>query len=130
MGNGRETCPKHLPEVRPAAIAVMSAHPTMVSAHLCRPSLKQLEVNDALFKTFAFNTHVPAYLDGGLADLPERDLLLIGGQPNIEEWADKETWLQAIDSGLVVGEQKIKTYAKGASDTVENALKKLMSWLR
>lgn len=92
--------------------------------------LRQLEVNDALFKTFAFNTHVPAYLDGGLADLPERDLLLIGGQPNIEEWADKETWSQAIDSGLVVGEQKIKTYAKGASDTVEAALKKLMSWLR
>ncbi|WP_243738757.1 SNF2-related protein, partial [Aquabacterium commune] len=31
--------PKRLPKVRPAAIAVISAHPTMVGAHLCRPSL-------------------------------------------------------------------------------------------
>ena len=41
MGNGRETRPQHLPEVRSAAIAVMSAHPIMVSTHLCRPSLKE-----------------------------------------------------------------------------------------
>ncbi|WP_339584972.1 acyltransferase family protein [Aquabacterium sp. G14] len=39
MGNGCETRPKHLPKVRPAAFLVMSAHPTMVSTHLCRPSL-------------------------------------------------------------------------------------------
>ena len=39
MGNGRETHPKRMPQERPAAIPVMSVHPTMVSAHLCRPSL-------------------------------------------------------------------------------------------
>jgi IS5 family transposase len=39
MGNGRETRPKHPLEERAAVIAVMSVPPTMVSAHLCRPSL-------------------------------------------------------------------------------------------
>lgn len=45
MGNGRETRPQHLPEVRSAAIAVMSAHPIMVSTHLCRPSLDLLRMH-------------------------------------------------------------------------------------
>jgi len=39
MGNGRETRPKHLPEGRLGFNPVMSASPTTVSAHLCRPSL-------------------------------------------------------------------------------------------
>lgn len=39
MGNGRETRSKRLPQERSAAVPVMSAHPAMVSAHLCRPSL-------------------------------------------------------------------------------------------
>ena len=97
-------------------------------------SIKKLEIDNSLFKTFAFNTHVPAYLDAGLADLPEFDLLKIGGQPNIEEWTDKDTWSQAYDSGVVVGKEKIKAYARGASgivtDVVEATLMKLTSWLK
>lgn len=92
----------------------------------------QLEINNAVFKTFAFNTHVPAYLDGGLANLPISDLMLIGGQPNIEEWMDKDTWNQAIDSGLVVGEEKVKqagsSVVEGTSDAVDSVLDKLTSW--
>lgn len=97
-------------------------------------SKNKLEIDSKTFKKFAFNTHVPAYLDGGLADLPESDLLKIGGQPNIEEWTDKDTWSQAYDSGLVVGAEKIKAYARSASgvvtDVVEATLMKLTSWLK
>lgn len=77
----------------------------------------ELEVDPITFKTFAFNTHVPAYLDAGLADLPITDLMRIGTQPNAEEWLDEETWNQAVDSGVEVGRDK----AKGAWDAVSNA---------
>lgn len=43
--------------------------------------VKELELSNNVFKTFAYGTHVPAYLDGGLADLPIDDLRKIGWQP-------------------------------------------------
>ena len=62
MGNGRKTCPKRLPKVRPAAIAVISAHPTMVSAHLCRPSLGDIRAEaDHQMLSMAFY-ETPDYL--------------------------------------------------------------------
>ncbi|MFJ4293205.1 hypothetical protein ACIP1U_26010 [Cupriavidus sp. NPDC089707] len=67
----------------------------------------ELELDSDKFKEFAFKTHVPAYLDGGLADLPPDDLMKIGGQPNIEEWLDGATWEQAFDSGSEVGMYKV-----------------------
>lgn len=57
-----------------------------------------LELSHDKCKEFAFKTHVPAYLDAGLADLSGRDLRLIGTQPNIEEWGDGDTWSQAYNS--------------------------------
>ncbi|MDN0082704.1 hypothetical protein QU487_08065 [Crenobacter sp. SG2305] len=88
---------------------------------------KKLELNNADFKRFAFDTHVPAYLDAGLADLPVSDLLLIGGQPNIEEWADGDTWRQAMDSGVEVGKDWGKQAVQGGKDLVDRAMKRLMS---
>lgn len=108
----------------------------------------ELEVDKTTFKTFAFNTHVPAYLDGGLADLPISDLLRIGTQPNVEEWLDGETWNQAIDSSIEVARDKalgardaISDGARAAAETVnarvnegvsavEQALSRLMQHLR
>ncbi|MBA2781236.1 hypothetical protein [Billgrantia kenyensis] len=109
----------------------------------------ELEVDNATFKTFAFNTHVPAYLDAGLADLRLDDLAKIGGQPDVEEWLDGETWRQAVDSGVevygekgirgialegveIVGEVAVDTYnnvadsVRSAGDAVENALRSLI----
>lgn len=109
---------------------------------------QELETDKATFKTFAFNTHVPAYLDAGLADLPISDLMRIGTQPNAEEWLDRETWNQAIDSGLEVARDKaigarnaISNGAKAAAEAVnarlnegmsavEQALSRLMNHLR
>lgn len=88
---------------------------------------RQLELDNATFKAFAFDTHVPAYLDAGLADLPISDLIMIGGQPNIEEWADVETWKQAIDSGVEVS----KDWAvQGSKKMLEHAVKILMAAFR
>lgn len=81
----------------------------------------ELEVDNATFKTFAFNTHVPAYLDAGLADLSIRDLLKIGGQPNVEEWLDGETWRQAWDSSVEVGREKAVRAGEAISDTARTA---------
>ncbi|MGR4068623.1 hypothetical protein [Billgrantia sp. C5P2] len=108
----------------------------------------ELELNKNTFKTFAFNTHVPAYLDAGLADLPISDLMRIGTQPNVEEWLDGETWNQAFDSGMEVGREKIigtrdaiSAGARAAAEAVgahvnegvsavEQALSRLMHHLR
>jgi len=84
-----------------------------------------LEIINNCFKEFAFNSHVPAYLDAGLADLPWEDLANIGGQPNIEEWLDKGTWKQAIESGIEVGKDKVNQ----AADAVESALRSLVRHL-
>jgi hypothetical protein len=53
----------------------------------------ELEVDPALFKKFAYGTHVPAYLDGGLADLPLGDLVKIGMQPKA---ADLESLIDSL----------------------------------
>ncbi|WP_181423401.1 hypothetical protein [Halomonas heilongjiangensis] len=82
---------------------------------------QELEIDNATFKTFAFNTHVPAYLDAGLADLSIPDLMRIGGQPNVEEWLDRETWRQAIDSGMEVGWEKAVRVGEAVSDTARTA---------
>ncbi len=54
------------------------------------------------------------------------DLLKIGGQPNIEEWLDGETWNQALESGdQVLGDK----YNKG-KQAIEDAIESLMRHLR
>lgn len=79
----------------------------------------ELEVTNETFKTFAFRTHVPAYLDAGLADLPIPDLARIGGQPNIEEWLDGETWQQAWDSGTAVAGTKAMRVVEAVGDAAQ-----------
>ncbi|HRL21278.1 MAG TPA: hypothetical protein PLG97_06500 [Alcaligenes sp.] len=78
----------------------------------------ELEVTPATFKTFAFKTHVPAYLDAGLADLPLSDLAKIGTQPNIEELLDGETWAQIYESGSEVA----KEWGENAAQAIENSI--------
>ena len=44
-----------------------------------------VELDDKTFKTFAFNSHVPAYIDGGIQKVPFLDLLNIIAEPGIQE---------------------------------------------
>lgn len=57
MGNGRETRPKHPPEARPVANLLISAAPTTVSAHLCRPSLDRPESLSVLKESLIREIH-------------------------------------------------------------------------
>lgn len=61
-----------------------------------------VELSDKDFKTFAFNSHVPAYIDGGIQEIPFTDLLRIIAEPNLQEWMDFETWDQAVQVAEVV----------------------------
>ncbi|GGB51513.1 hypothetical protein GCM10011502_25810 [Oceanisphaera marina] len=81
---------------------------------------QELEIDPDMFKSFAFKTHVPAYLDAGLADLPFSDLAKIGGQPNLEEWLDEQTWEQAIDSGIEVGKDKLRQAGSAVVDSLQD----------
>ncbi|MDW5419248.1 hypothetical protein R6242_21995 [Iodobacter sp. CM08] len=86
----------------------------------------ELELDSDKFRAFAFATHVPAYLDAGLADLPISDLVLIGGQPNIEEWTDSATWKQAMLSGAEVGKDMGKNVWNSTKGAFDKALNRLM----
>jgi hypothetical protein len=85
----------------------------------------ELELDDDMFKAFAFRTHPLAYLDGGLADLPVSDLAKITAQPNIQEWGDARTWEQAVDSGKVVLPNMINR--SDMDDPVGKALGRLLA---
>lgn len=50
----------------------------------------QLEEDPPSFRKFAFNTHVPAYMDAGLADLPLSDLLKIVATPEMKDILRKD----------------------------------------
>lgn len=84
--------------------------------------VRELEIDPPAFKTFAFKTHVPAYLDAGLADLPPLDLMRIGGQPNLEEWLDGDTWDQAVESGIEVGRHKVGKATEAAGELARDGV--------
>lgn len=64
--------------------------------------VKEVELNNEIFKNFAFLSHVPAYLDANLKRIPLEDLIKIWAEPNLQEWMDKGTWDQAIDVATIV----------------------------
>jgi hypothetical protein len=97
-----------------------------------------VELSDKDFKTFAFNSHVPAYIDGGIKNVPLDDLMSIIAEPNIQEWMDWETLDQAIQVSAIVlpnlaqkGLKASKEGAKKAVDAVQdgfnNAVDKINS---
>jgi hypothetical protein len=111
-------------------IDVISKKYPDTSVHIVVPRY-QLEITNATFQDYAFNTHVPSYLDAGLADLSVDDLLKIAGQPDIEEWTHTRTWKQAVDSGDEVAKQwgregwaDTKQAAARAGNAVGHALKR------
>jgi hypothetical protein len=94
-----------------------------------------LEIDSVLFRKFAYGTHVPAYLDGGLADLPISDLVKIGMQPKAGDLIfDKNGLSQAAESGWEVGKHKAgEAWADGSeaiSKAARDALQRLQDLLK
>jgi hypothetical protein len=88
----------------------------------------ELEVDPELFKKFAYGTHVPAYLDGGLADLPISDLTKIGMQPKVGDlYFDRNGLGQAWESGVEVGKHKAGQAWDASAEAVNDALRRLQS---
>ena len=79
-----------------------------------------VELDDKTFKTFAFNSHVPAYIDGGMKDVPMADLLRISAEPNLQEWMDLETWAQAVQVAKIVLPHKVAGTFSDAVDGVRS----------
>lgn len=55
---------------------------------------ESLELDGSNFKTFAFGTHPPAYIDGGLGNLSMADLARVGLTPDFKEWFGADSWAQ------------------------------------
>jgi RHS repeat-associated protein len=59
-----------------------------------------IETKNGLFKEFAFNSHVEAYENAGLFNLPIRDLILIGTTPDIKDLLSPNGFKQVRQVGL------------------------------
>lgn len=81
---------------------------------------QSVELSDKTFKTFAFNSHVPAYIDGGIENVPLKDLIQIICEPNLQEWMDIETLQQAIQVAEIVY-PKITMFVRLSSPTANGA---------
>lgn len=86
-----------------------------------------VELSDKTFKTFAFKSHVPAYIDGGIEDIPFDDLLKIICEPNIQEWMDIETFQQAIQVAEIVY-PKISTIVRVVLPKVDTTVLIIEKW--
>ncbi|SEK09265.1 hypothetical protein SAMN05192539_104356 [Paraburkholderia diazotrophica] len=89
----------------------------------------QLELDSETFKTFAFETHPLAYLDGGLSDLQIGDMLKIMGGPALEEWADPRTYQQVWDSGKVVASKTLGDAWDSTKIDVDDPVSKILGRL-
>ncbi|MBR9878776.1 MAG: hypothetical protein GYB17_04590 [Gammaproteobacteria bacterium] len=99
----------------------------------------ELELESEIFRDVAFATHVDAYIDAGLADLPLSDLMKIGTMPNVEEFLDPNTWDQVIKVSEEVlpeliergGENLSTTWDRAresANELMDKAIERLTSW--
>ena len=67
----------------------------------------ELECREEEFRKTAFRTHKPAYLDGGLLELPTQDLLQILSTPEIEDVVTKEGLGQILTTAPRVGGDRV-----------------------
>lgn len=88
----------------------------------------ELELESEKFRQAAFATHVNAYLDAGLSELPLTDLYKISTMPNFEEWLDGATWDQAYKSGKSVLSDWGDSAAEGISDAWDGATGQAAEW--
>ncbi len=68
-----------------------------------------------------------AYIDGGIQNLPLKDLVKIISEPNIQEWMDIETMQQAIQVAEIVY-PKITTMVKVSSPAANGAYHVIKNW--
>ncbi len=87
-----------------------------VKGEVVHVDLHALELDDKLFKDFAFNSHVAAYLDAGFAEVPVADLVRVFGQPDVDEFTDLATWKQVKDVAWEVIPEKFKHPGKTVAE--------------
>lgn len=83
-----------------------------------------IELRNEQFKEFAFATHPDAYLDAGLRNLPVKDLILILLTPDIKEWTETNTWIQAWLVFKEVAPAKLIEYKNDAIDYINKVYEK------
>lgn len=66
-----------------------------------------LERNPEAFRQMAYETHVQAYLDAGLADLPVQDLMVIGATPDFNDVASGLPQMQQVVAELIKPEHVV-----------------------
>lgn len=80
---------------------------------------ESLELDSSNFKTFAFGTHPPAYIDAGLGNLSLADLARIGLTPDFKEWFGADSWAQLGEILRYLGHDKITKLQELPDKTLE-----------
>jgi hypothetical protein len=76
----------------------------------------KLERDPAAFKSFCYDTHPDAYIQGGLFKLPAQDLLKIASTPELRDLLGKDGIKQTLD---VLGKMGVKDLGKVGLETLK-----------
>lgn len=79
----------------------------------------KLERDTPAFRSFAYGTHPAAYLDGGICDMPDKDLAKIAGTPDLMDILTLDGAIQVAETGLgclVVWQARVRTARPGEID--------------
>lgn len=81
-----------------------------------------IELDDAAFTAFAYDTHGPAYLDAGLVDLPLGDLIRIAVTPNLSDTLNAKGLKVITETAGIVAREKLAA----AMDAPEELAREMM----
>ncbi len=82
----------------------------------------QLERDPQAFKVFAYQTHVTAYLDGGLLSLPTQDLMTIVTTPDLQDLLNPEGLEQVLAVMARVRPESVAAIARATTSRVRQSL--------
>ncbi len=77
-------------------------------------AFERLERDPAAFRRFAYDTHPPAYLQSGIADLPAEDLVFIAATPELSDLLTPDGIRQILETAEEVAKEWIQDIASSS----------------
>lgn len=81
-----------------------------------------LELDDAAFTRFAYETHSRAYLDAGLTKLPIDDLIRVAVTPNLSDTLNLQGMQVVFETAEQVARDKLAAAMEAPADTTQEVL--------
>ena len=90
----------------------------------------RLELDDRGFRDFAFSTHAPAYVDGGILSLPASDLLRILKTPDLTAVVSPDGIAEILVMLAKLGRNDVAHILNSSSNSgTQNGAKRILGWI-